>query len=91
MNVHRLERHQHPRPPHQELRQKTVFDSGSRSIGPVSNLYVDDDMARVLGSVSGFSAIERRRRILRGIGVVTLHELQRAPGGRRPPSDGPSS
>jgi adenylate cyclase len=39
-------------------------------------------MAKVLGSVSGFSAIERRRRMLRGIGVVTLHELQRAPGGR---------
>ena len=44
MNLHRLERHQHPRPPHQELRQKTVFDPGSRSIGPVSNLYVDDDL-----------------------------------------------
>src|SRR4028119_1630602 len=44
MNLHRLERHQHPKPPHQELRQKGVFDSGSRSIGPVSNLYVDDDL-----------------------------------------------
>jgi hypothetical protein len=28
MNLHRLERHQHPKPPHQELRQKSVFDSG---------------------------------------------------------------
>ena len=44
MNLHRLERHRHPRPPHHELRQKTVFDSGLRSIGQVSNLYVDDDM-----------------------------------------------
>ena len=44
MNLTRLERHRHPRPPHHELRQKTAFDSGSRSIGPVSNLYVDDDM-----------------------------------------------
>ena len=61
------------------------------AVTPSGHVYVDDDMARVLGSVSGFSAIERRRRILRGIGVVTLHELQRAPGGRRPPSDGPSS
>ena len=43
MNLHRLERHQHPRPPHQELRQKTVFDSGCRSIGQVGNLYVDED------------------------------------------------
>ena len=43
MNLVRLERHQHPRPPHQELRQKSVFDSGSRDIGQVGNLYVDDD------------------------------------------------
>ncbi|HYN67669.1 MAG TPA: adenylate/guanylate cyclase domain-containing protein [Ornithinibacter sp.] len=61
------------------------------AVTPSGHVYVDDDMARVLGSVSGFSAIERRRRILRGIGVVTLHELQRAPGERRPPSDGPPS
>jgi hypothetical protein len=44
MNLTRLERHRHPRPPHHELRQKTVFDSGVRSIGQVSNLYVDEDM-----------------------------------------------
>jgi hypothetical protein len=44
MNLIRLERHQHPRPPHQELRQKTVFDPGARNIGQVANLYVDDDM-----------------------------------------------
>ncbi len=43
MNLSRLERHQHPRPPHRELRQKSVFDSGSRNIGQVGNLYVDDD------------------------------------------------
>jgi PRC-barrel domain len=44
MDLHRLEHHRHPRPPHHELRQKTVFDSGVRSTGQVSNLYVDDDM-----------------------------------------------
>ena len=44
MNLTRLERHQHPRPPHQELRQKSVFDSGSRNVGQVGNLYVDEDM-----------------------------------------------
>ena len=43
MNLVRLEHHQHPRPPHQELRQKSVFDSGCRNIGQVGNLYVDDD------------------------------------------------
>ncbi len=44
MNLHRLERHQHPKPPHHELRQMSVFDSGVRNIGQVGNLYVDDDM-----------------------------------------------
>ena len=43
MNLTRLERHQHPRPPHHELRQKSVFDSGVRNVGQVGNLYVDDD------------------------------------------------
>ena len=43
MNLTRLEHDQHPRPPHHELRQKEVLDSGSRGIGWVDNLYVDDD------------------------------------------------
>jgi hypothetical protein len=43
MNLIRLPRHEHPAPPYHELRQKTVFDSGSRNIGQVENLYVDDD------------------------------------------------
>jgi hypothetical protein len=43
MNLIRLEHHQHPRPPHHELRQKNVLDSGSRQVGEVANLYVDDD------------------------------------------------
>ena len=44
MNLIRLQRHQHPRPPHHELRQKRVLDSGYRSLGQVENLYVDEDM-----------------------------------------------
>ena len=44
MNLIRLPRHQHPHPPHRELRQKRVLDSGYRSIGEVENLYVDEDM-----------------------------------------------
>jgi PRC-barrel domain len=43
MNLTRLAHHQHPRPPHHELRQKEVLDSGSRLIGQIDNLYVDDD------------------------------------------------
>jgi hypothetical protein len=43
MNLTRLPHHEHPAPPYHELRQKTVFDSRSRNIGQVENLYVDDD------------------------------------------------
>ena len=43
MNLTRLPHHEHPAPPYHELRQKTVFDSRSRDIGQVENLYVDDD------------------------------------------------
>jgi hypothetical protein len=44
MNLTRLEHHHHPRPPHHELRQKSVFASDDYHIGQVENLYVDDDM-----------------------------------------------
>jgi PRC-barrel domain len=43
VNLVRLERHQHPRPPHEELRLSRAFDSGGRYLGDVENLYVDDD------------------------------------------------
>ncbi|MEO6789723.1 MAG: adenylate/guanylate cyclase domain-containing protein [Ornithinibacter sp.] len=54
------------------------------AVTPSGMVYVDEDMARVLGSMSGFTATERRSRMLRGIGLVPLHELQRAEGGRGP-------
>ena len=47
MNLVRLARHQHPAPPDQELRKKGVFDSGSRHIGHVENLYVEEDSRRL--------------------------------------------
>ena len=87
MNLHRLERHQHPRPPHQELRQKTVFDSGSRSIGPVSNLYVDDDMELQFLDVciSGFMGFGKKHHLVpaeaiaeEALGSVTLRVDQQA-------------
>jgi len=87
MNLRRLERHRHPRPPHHELRQKTVFDSGSRSIGPVSNLYVDDDMdLRFLGvCVSGFLGFGKKHHLVpaeaiaeESPGAVTLRVDQQA-------------
>ena len=43
MNLTRLAHHHHPSPPHHELRQKEVLDSGSTLVGRVDNLYVDDD------------------------------------------------
>jgi hypothetical protein len=43
MKLIRLEHHQHPRPPHHELRQKNVLDSADRQIGEVANLYVDEN------------------------------------------------
>src|SRR5215211_1263837 len=52
MNLTRLEHHQHPRPPHHELRQKEVLDSASRGIGQVDNLYVDDDRNLQFAEVS---------------------------------------
>jgi hypothetical protein len=87
MNLHRLERHQHPRPPHHELRQKTVFDSGSRSIGPVSNLYVDEDLElRFLDvCVSGFLGFGKKHYLVpaeaiaeESPGAVTLGVDQQA-------------
>ena len=87
MDLHRLERHRHPRPPHQELRQKTVFDSGSRSIGPVSNLYVDEDLElRFLDvCVSGFMGFGKKHHLVpaeaiaeESPGSVTLKVEQQA-------------
>ena len=43
MKLIRLQHHQHPQPPHHEVRQKRVLDSGYRSIGQVENLYVDEN------------------------------------------------
>ena len=39
----RLEHHEHPAPPHHEMRQKTVLDSGDENVGTVANLYVDEE------------------------------------------------
>ncbi len=47
MNLVRLNRHQHPAPPHRELRQKSVLDSGFRHVGQVANLYVEEDSRRL--------------------------------------------
>ena len=81
MNLIRLERHQHPRPPHQELRQKSVFDSGVRHIGQVANLYVDEDRELQFLDVatSGFLGLKKKHHLVpveaiaeESAGAVTL-------------------
>jgi hypothetical protein len=43
VNLARLERHQHPSPPRDELRNRGVYASTGRYLGYVTHLYVDDD------------------------------------------------
>jgi PRC-barrel domain len=66
VNLVRLARHQHPRPPHQELRQKMVFDSGGRIVGTVENLYVDDDRELRFVDVvtSGFLGLGKKHHLV---------------------------
>ena len=81
MNLIRLEHHQHPRPPHHELRQKNVLDSGSRELGEVANLYVDDDRELHFVDVvtSGFLGLGKKHHLVpveaiseEGPGTITL-------------------
>ena len=63
MALIRLKRHEHPAPPHHEIRQKSVLDSGGSVVGMVANLYVDED-SRQLCFVdvltSDFLGLERK-------------------------------
>jgi hypothetical protein len=81
MNLTRLAHHQHPKPPHRELRQKMVLDSGSRSVGQVENLYVDDDrdLQFVDVAISGFLGFGKKHHLVpveaiaeEGPGSITL-------------------
>ena len=85
MNLSRLEHHQHPRPPHHELRQKNVLDSGSRELGEVANLYVDDDRELHFVDVvtSGFLGLGKKHHLVpveaiseEGPGTITLEVYQ---------------
>ena len=63
MALIRLKLHEHPAPPHHEIRQKSVLDSGGTVVGMVANLYVDED-SRQLRFVdvvtSGFLGLARK-------------------------------
>jgi PRC-barrel domain len=65
VNLIRLARHQHPKLPHHDLRQKRVLDSRDRLIGQIANLYVDDD-----GELQFVDVI-----ISRFLGLRTKHHL----------------
>ena len=53
------------------------------AVTPSGRVFVDDELARRLGTVSGFIVRPQRRRSLRGIGLVTPGELHRPAAGRR--------
>lgn len=63
----------------------TTVNRASRltAVTPAGRVFVDDEVARALGTRSGFSMIEQRRRHLRGIGTITPFELARSTGARR--------
>jgi hypothetical protein len=67
MALIRLELHEHPAPPHHEIREKTVLDSGDRILGTVANLYVDEDNGQlrfVDVRTSGLLGLEREHHLL---------------------------
>ena len=74
MNLTRLAHHQHPRPPHHELRQKEVLDSGSRLIGQVDNLYVDDDTNLQFADVSTTGLLIGKKHYLIPVEVIAEEE-----------------
>ena len=66
MKLIRLERHQHPNPPHHELRQKRVLDLDGRLIGQIETLYVDDDgqLQFVDVIISGFLGFGKKHHLV---------------------------
>ncbi len=76
MALIRLKLHEHPAPPHHEIRQKSVLDSGGSVVGMVANLYVDED-SRQLRFVdvltSDFLGLERKHHLV-PMEVVSLED-----------------
>ena len=66
MKLIRLPRHQHPKPPHHELRHKRVLDIDGRLIGQVENLYVDDEgqLQFVDVATSGFLGLRMKHHLI---------------------------
>ena len=69
----RLELHEHPPSPQQEMRQKSVLDAGGSVVGTVANLYVDEHsrQLRFLDVLtSDFLGLERKHHLI-PVEVVT--------------------
>ncbi len=67
MPLVRLKVHEHPAPPHHEIRQTTVLDSRENIVGEVGNAYVDEDsrQLRYLDVVtSGFIGLDRKHHLV---------------------------
>ena len=67
MALIRLEWHEHPAPPHHELRQKSVLDSGGSVVGTVANLYVEEEsrQLRIVDVLtSDFLGLERKHHLV---------------------------
>lgn len=67
MPLVRLRLHEHPAPPHHEIRESTVLDSGESIVGSVGNLYVDEDSRQLcfLDVVtSGFLGLDRKHHLV---------------------------
>jgi sporulation protein YlmC with PRC-barrel domain len=67
MALIRLEWHEHPAPPHHEMRQKRVLDSRGSIVGTVANLYVDEDSKQlrfVDVLTSEFLGLERKHHLV---------------------------
>jgi hypothetical protein len=66
MDLIRLQHQKHPRPPHHELRQKRVLDSGYRNIGQVANLYADEarELQFVDAITSGFMGLRTQHHLV---------------------------
>jgi sporulation protein YlmC with PRC-barrel domain len=63
----RLKWHEHPAPPHHELRQKRVLDSEGSVVGTVANLYVEEQsrQLRFLDVLtSDFLGLERKHHLV---------------------------
>lgn len=62
----------------------TTVNRASRltAVTPPGTVFVADEVAKELGTMSGFTMVEQRRRHLRGIGAITPFKLARSSGVR---------